>query len=178
MILQQFNNQSFDVGIASGERLALFGLEGDVLDSLHLGGRAGETALFQVAIHIGHAPFGDVQVGQLVVQLGIGQSGTFLGDGCFLLSTECTLVLHHQLGIARTAGGCASVNGDDDGQSQHYGTGKGTELDGILLSGEQILKMKKVSKCCFTVTFHSSLFQPSLNIVYPAHPTSTNTFLF
>ena len=54
LFVQQFLDQSLYVCIAGSERLALLGLEHDVLHGLHLGGRARESALLRIAVDIGH----------------------------------------------------------------------------------------------------------------------------
>ena len=53
---QQFFDHSLDISIRSRQSLRLLSLERDVLDSLHLGGRATQTTLVHITIHISHAP--------------------------------------------------------------------------------------------------------------------------
>ena len=62
LIVQQFNHQVLHIGIAAGERLALLGLEDDVLNSLHVGWRTGLTYLLEVGVDVGCTPLSDVQI--------------------------------------------------------------------------------------------------------------------
>ena len=52
MIHNEFLYQFLDIGIRSGQRFALLGLEDDVLDLFHLGGRTGQSHLRKVGVDI------------------------------------------------------------------------------------------------------------------------------
>ena len=82
MVSQQFNNQVFYIRVASRQGLAFLCLENDVLNFLHLRGRPRQAALFRVAVHVCHAPFGDVQVRMFLVLVCIGLSPVRLRHVC------------------------------------------------------------------------------------------------
>ena len=71
LFFEQFFYHSFHVGVAAGEGFALFGLEHDVLDGFHLGGRASESALLRVAVDVGYRPLVERQVGARLIQFGV-----------------------------------------------------------------------------------------------------------
>src|SRR5574344_2016692 len=108
LLVQQFLYQSLYVGIAASESLALLGLEYDVLNSFHLCGRTAQTTLLWVAVNIGHRPLVESEVGTLVIQFLVGHVFSALQRSC------STLVFHHELHVARTAGSCASVDSYND----------------------------------------------------------------
>ena len=102
VVRQQFNNQFFHFTVAAADGFALFGLEHDVLDGFYFRWRTGlRPHCVEVTVYVCYAPFGQVQVIALVVQVGIVEVTLLLfrnGFGVF--------VLLYQLGVARAAGSC------------------------------------------------------------------------
>ena len=77
--------------------------------------RTGQTALGEVAVNVGYAPFGQVEVIALVIQIGIVEV-TLL----FFRNGFGVFVLLYQLGVTRTAGSSRAVDCDNDGQRTFY----------------------------------------------------------
>ena len=69
---KEFLNEAFHIGIRGGERFALLGFEHDVLHGLYLGGRAGQTALRQIGLHVSRAPLRNGKIGLFGILRGVG----------------------------------------------------------------------------------------------------------
>ena len=94
--------------VGAGDGLAFLGLEDDILDRFYLRRRTAKAALNQVTIHVGYAPFLNIQLRAGLVQFRVAKSRrTVLVTGGLLgpfLFTHGVFVLLYQLRVAGTAG--------------------------------------------------------------------------
>lgn len=107
LFVQQFFNKAFNLAVFRSQRLAFFSLEHNVLDSFHLGRRAGQSALLRVAVNVGHRPLVESKIRTRLVKLGIRHVR------CALERNGGVFVFHNEFCVARAAWSCASVDGDE-----------------------------------------------------------------
>ena len=106
MVSDEFFDKSFDLLVIIFDAASILGGEDYIFDLFHLSRRSGEAALVEVSIDILSRPLADVEVRTLLDEILLGGIS---GD---LRWHSGILILLHELGIARAAGGCRAIYGD------------------------------------------------------------------